>query len=279
MKLKGVMLLAALAMAVMVPSLAQAWSADGHKLVCEIAWRYLTPRARAMVEALRQGDDTASFAESCTWADDVRQDRPATSAYHFINIPAGVAGVDLARDCADEARRCVPWAIKHYDVILANPAARFLDRQEALKFVSHFVGDLHQPLHAGRLADLGGNRLVVSWFGDRGSAENPMQLHRVWDAGLLRQAGIRWPDSAARLYGGITHTDVVTWSNADVLAWANESYRLCEDVVYTVVNGDDLADAYYSRALPEAQRRLQQAGVRLAFLLNEAAEGRASFTY
>ncbi len=255
-----------------------AWSGDGHRLICEIAWRHLTPEARRFVQGLRSGE-TGTFAESCTWADEVRRDRPETYNYHFINIPSGLPGMSLERDCGDTAKRCAPWAIRHYAMVLADSSRPVLQRQEALKFLGHFVGDLHQPLHAGRGEDRGGNDIQVSFFGERGTAERPLRLHSVWDSGIMRRASLRWPASAEELAAGISPTDVVAWSNADVVGWANESFRIANEIVYTVGNGGDIGDAYYRQALPVVKQRIRQAGVRLAHLLNQAARGQTSFNF
>ena len=85
-----------------VPGGASAWGGDGHGIVCEIAWQRLTPEAKTMVTDLLRGDQFALLAESCSWADEVRRTtHEHTYNYHFINIPAGVAGMDWARDCGD----------------------------------------------------------------------------------------------------------------------------------------------------------------------------------
>ena len=258
--------------------LAPLWGADGHQLVCEVAWRHLTPAARTMVQQLRAGEK-GTFAESCTWADRVRPDRPETYNYHFVNIPAGAAGVDLKRDCGDPAKRCAIWAIKHYAIVLTDRAATTTQRQEALKFLGHFVGDLHQPLHAGRPQDRGGNSVKVSFLGNAGTAGHDMNLHSVWDSQILRRANLGWPKSADELLAGITTAQVSQWATADVIAWANESYRIAEDFAYSVPNGGLIDQAYYDRALAITRIRLQQAGIRLAHVLNEAARGRTSFTF
>ncbi|HEY0673254.1 MAG TPA: S1/P1 nuclease, partial [Longimicrobiales bacterium] len=90
-------------------SSAVAWGGDGHRLVCEIAWRHLTPAAKTMITALRRGE-TGTFAESCTWADEVRDARPQTYNFHFVNIPPRQAGLRMERDCGDPVKRCVVWA-------------------------------------------------------------------------------------------------------------------------------------------------------------------------
>jgi hypothetical protein len=255
-----------------------AWGADGHRLVCEIAFQHLSPEAKVLVAQLRTGE-AGTFAESCTWADEVRDDRPETYNYHFINIPAGQSGMRMTRDCGDPAKRCGPWAIKHYATVLADRYKTRLARREALKFLGHFVGDLHQPLHAGRPADLGGNRVLVSFFGDRGRADRPLNLHSVWDSRILGRAGLEGPQDATQLIGEITTADVSSWANSDVVSWANESYRIDEEFVYSVANGSDIGQQYYDRALGISKRRIQQAGIRLAHVINEAARGRTSFTF
>lgn len=257
---------------------ASPWGGDGHRLICEIAWRHLTPEAKRLVDDLRQGEP-GTFAQSCTWADEVRPDRPETSAFHFINIKSGAAGVDLQRDCADPVKRCVVWAIKHYAYVLGNNAMARSERAEALKFIGHFVGDLHQPLHAGRLEDLGGNNIRVAFFGDRGTERSAMNLHRVWDSAIAQRAQLSYPAAADALTAQITSVQAVQWSNTDVIAWTNESFRLAEDFVYSVANGGEIGDPYYDRAATIVRQRIQQAGIRLAFLLNEVARGGAQFTY
>ena len=254
-------------------TLSPMWGADGHKLVCEIAWRHLTPEAKTMVQQLRRGE-SGTFSEGCTWADEVRSDRPETYNYHFINIPAGAADIDMSRDCGDPAKRCVIWAIRHYGAVVADRSASPTQRAEALKFLGHFVGDLHQPLHAGRPADRGGNEVHVSFFGDAGTADRPMNLHGVWDHQILRRARLGWPHSATELVDGISAVDVSHWTASDVMTWARESYRLDEEFVYSVPNGGEIGNQYYARARTIARRRLQQGGIRLAHLLNQAALAR-----
>ena len=254
------------------------WGGDGHRLVCEIAFRHLAPEGKMLVSQLR-ATESVTFAESCTWADEVRDQRPETYNYHFINIPPGQSGMNMTRDCGDPAKRCAPWAIKHYAIILADANKSTLERGEALKFLSHFVGDLHQPLHAGRPAELGGNRVYVLFFGDRGTEGRQINLHSVWDGRILGRANLRWPHSADQLIAEITTPDVSSWANSDVVAWTNESYRIDEDFVYSIPNGGDIQQTYYDRALSISRRRIQQAGIRLAHVINEAARGRTNFTF
>lgn len=263
------------------PPPAYAWGNVGHQVVCEIAWQRLTPGARQMVREIRQGDASSSFARSCTWADAVRKTtHPHTRGYHFVNIPEGQSGVDLARDCGSSAR-CAPWAIEYYSGIFTDASRPRPERNEALKFVAHFVGDLHQPLHAGRPADVGGNRIRVDFFGDRGTEEEPLSLHAVWDSRILSRAGIGLADAAA-LNDGISQQQADAWTrpsgDIDLLAWTNESYRLCEDFVYPrLAPNGRIRAAYFDPALTITREQVQKAGARLADLLNRAAAGTLRF--
>jgi hypothetical protein len=254
---------------------AMRWGEEGHQIVCEIAWRRMTPAARTLTRDLLRGGEFATFAESCNWADEVRgTTHQETTAYHYINVPAGAPAPDLARDCADPEKRCVTWAIEHYARRLADRSLPPAQRREALKFVGHFVGDVHQPLHAGRVEDLGGNTIYVSFFGETRRGTSRLNLHQVWDRSIPRRAGLAWPSSAAALDAEITDLDVAAWSNLDALAWTTESHRIAEDFAYGAVPADGvLGNGYYRPGLGYAESQMQKAGVRLALIINHAAAG------
>jgi hypothetical protein len=255
---------------------AAVWGEQGHRLVCEIAQRRLTPAATALVQSIRAGDPspTDSFASSCLWADAVRNTTHTfTYYYHFINIPPHTAGVNLQRDCADPARYCAPWAIRHYATVLLDPDGSGLEKAEALKFLAHFVGDLHQPLHAGRPADLGGNRIRVDFFGQRETNGDSLNLHRVWDTSILERAGLVWPGSADVLDAEISPAQAAQWESPNVLRWTNESYRHAEAVAYRLPSGKRIRSTYFNRAKGVSRLQLKRAGVRLAYLLNQIAAG------
>ncbi len=251
------------------------WGGVGHRLVCDMAWRRLTPAAQALVRELRAADPDSgpSFPDSCDWADRVRSTTHTfTNAYHYINVPAGVAGADLDRDCGHAERRCAPWAIQHYSAVMLDRAATPLQRAEALKFIGHFVGDIHQPLHAGRPGDLGGNTIRVDFFGRRTPNGDSLNLHSVWDTGILQHGGITWPDSLPALEAGITAGLAAQWETVNVLVWVQESYRASEDLVYRIPQDRRIEDAYFRSALAHSRTVLQRGAVRLALLLNRIAD-------
>lgn len=264
----------ALLAVLLLPARAVAWGGEGHRILCGVAYQRLTPEARVMATRLLGSGDEKVFVDACVWADSVRDDRPETYNYHFINTPAGMEGPDMARDCGDPARRCAPWAIVHYGRILANPQSSAIERSDAIKFVMHFIGDLHQPLHAGRPGDLGGNRVYVDFFGDSGRDDRKLNLHSVWDSQILRRAERTWPTASQILVADIAADEAQRWETLDVLEWTNESYRICEDFVYGQLPADGrIRNFYYRPALGYVHVQLQKGGVRLAHFLNKAATG------
>jgi hypothetical protein len=154
---------------------ALAWGSDGHKIVALLAEAQLSPAARKEVARLLAQEPGATLASISTWADEHRN--PATAAWHYVNFPRGDCNYQPERDCPDG--KCVVAAIDRQIKVL-----RSSDDDEkklnALKYVVHFVGDIHQPLHAGFGDDRGGNGYQLQAF-MRGS-----NLHAVWDSGLIK---------------------------------------------------------------------------------------------
>jgi hypothetical protein len=262
------------------PASGVAWGVEGHKIVCEIAFQNLDNDSRKLVLNLRQADPErrATFSEDCVWADDARntEEFKFTRAFHYINIPEGAGQADLARDCNTTAR-CVTWAIPHYARILADPSQPDLERARALKFLAHFAGDLHQPLHAGYPEDLGGNSIQVIFFGA------PLSLHGVWDTSILGVANLSHPESAHALADPIDQTDIAAWSNFNVLGWSNEAYHFAEMHAYRFESGEKIDDGaslgqpYQDRSIEVVKKQLQRAGIRLAFLINRAVQNQLDF--
>lgn len=263
-----------------MPPSASAWGRNGHRIVCEIAFQRFTPESRELVKQLQRGE-AQKFHETCLWADRVkRTTHPETYGYHFVNIPPGKEGLDLRRDCPGDD--CLPWALEHYREILADPSKSLQQRNEALKFLGHLVGDVHQPLHTGRLEDRGGNEIDVCFFGDCGHPQDRINLHDVWDSRILNRGRERWQDLARRLNEAITADDLRRWRTGrggetfDPRSWIDESYRLDEDFVYTKVPVDGIGEEYYRQAFRIIEQRLQQGGVRLAEIVNQITRGPAA---
>jgi hypothetical protein len=274
---KGCLILLSAVLLILSPvDKASAWGADGHRLICAMAEAKLTPEAKSMLsETLRMGkflDNNADedFPEACLWPDKARHTTHKGSyEEHFINVPKSEDSVDLARDCA--ALNCVATAIQRNLVYLSRDAQGKREKARkaaALRFLAHFVGDLHQPLHVGNGEDWGGNKIKVNWYGKKAN------LHGIWDYEILKKAGITYPDSLEYLQE-IKPED----SASDVLAWIRTSFRLARDNAYKdtegnlIASGDTLGDAYFERAKPIVMSQISLSSSRLAYLLNELAAG------
>lgn len=251
-----------LPIALVIPSLpALAFGPDGHRVVGELAQRQLAPAALTEVRRLLGGEADAGLASVSNWADEIR-DQPAwrhTSRWHYLNFPRGSCRYDAERDCRDD--RCIVAAINAQAALLADRSLDDEQRAQALRFLVHFVGDIHQPLHAGYGDDRGGNTFQIFYIG-RGS-----NLHALWDGGILRSAGHDWTTQATRLADRAAGVDV-RWSLQAPARWAEESCRLIGDAGLYPPRPGRLPDGYVERQYPVLEQRLVIAASRLSAMLN-----------
>ena len=200
-----------------------------------------------------------AFAESCLWADAERVLRPETGPWHFVNVPMSADQVEPMRDCT-KPQGCVLNAIVGQSAVLASDADPRL-RAEALKFVAHFIGDTHQPLHISFAEDQGGNAIKGRYLG------KDTNLHSVWDSGMIESLGIPWQQFADQLNRGITNREAAAWTSAPPLIWAQESLAatLGPQAHYRPETREfDYWGRYSADNLPTVHARLKMAGVRLA---------------
>ena len=300
-----------------LPAPARAWGCEGHQVIALLAEKHLTPHALAMAKKiLAEGPIDPSLSRYCkpgavdpladasTWPDDIRALRPEASPWHYVDIPLGTKHPDLEKYC-DPKEGCVTRAIRDQLAILRSADADPQKRADALRFVIHFVGDVHQPLHATTNNDQGGNCVPVAFFDLLPQLRNPQtesyapNLHGVWDTNILEKATTG--KTADQVSAGLDKSfsrKIARWQKgaADVDGWALESYRLAEKEAYgklpvrieaetpqpIATCADDnhisarmlklderLTDPYQNIAFPIVRERLAQAGARLALLLNQ----------
>lgn len=266
-----------------LPASAHAWWDDGHRIVAEIASRHLSAEARAEIDALLADlPEYASMPAAATWADQQAKLDP-TFAFaftsHFVNVEQQLSPRELYALCLQK-QGCVATGITYYADVLRSQRASRQQKAEALRFVIHFVGDVHQPLHAGHGPDKGGNdidRLRLTGFTQGSERTN---LHAVWDGGLisikLAREGWDWQRYAAELDAGIDDEKIGRWRGTSVYDWIEESRLfaaangyLHADGKTPVRAGDTLGEDHYTHNLPVVEQRLQQGGVRLALLLED----------
>ncbi|MBI3697323.1 MAG: S1/P1 nuclease [Acidobacteria bacterium] len=242
--------------------MASGWGPEGHKITGRIAEKYLTSRAKRAVGKILGPDRNLPGITNI--ADEVRAKKPETGPWHYINIPITETVFDRAKYCPQG--QCVVAAIERARDRLKSPGGSADERYEALYNLVHFLGDIHQPLHAGDRGDRGGNEVKVELLGQ------PSNLHRVWDSGLLDTLHGDWEVLSNRL-GKISRAKRRTWSGGTPQSWAMESHDLARDVAYRFETPGSgpvlLGDDYVKRSLPVAEQRLAQAGIRLAHVLNQ----------
>lgn len=265
--IRSVAFLAILAVVnVFVPSTLEAWGPEGHEVVGLIAANHLTPRARQGVSQLLGGQTLASVAN---FADQVRGARPETAPLHFVDIEITDNNYVPARDCRevnghnDVTGDCVIEAIKHYTSILADSHQPRAKRAEAVKFVVHFVGDLHQPLHDADNHDRGGNNVRVTFFGQS------TNLHSVWDGGIITKHGLNSVRYAAELEHAISPGSIPSIQQGSLEDWAVEAHHLAVSNAYVIPANHVLGNAYFNTSLPVVSTQLTRAGLRLAKILND----------
>ncbi len=235
------------------------WGPEGHRIAVRIAEGYLTPKTKAAVAALL---GKQSMTDVATWADAVRKqpEYAWSSRLHGASVPDDASSFDLKRDCPDG---CAVTAITRFTKVLLDDKADRTTRHEALKFLIHFIPDLHQPIHVPSVHPTNGNHTDVEFFSERA------KLHAVWDALLTRHTGKPWETYAADLARRITPTQFRQWAAVtDPAVWANESHALTVRYVYDLPKDGKIGQAYFDRCIPIVEERLETAGVRLATRLN-----------
>lgn len=268
---------------------ALAWGDKGHEIIASIARDRLTAAARDWVDEILQKDASTLTAPDmvsrATWADKWRDSgHRETASWHFVDLE--ISDPSLKTACfgypnasappsAGPAQDCVVDKIGEFEKELGDRSTPDAERLLALTYLLHFVGDVHQPLHASDNQDRGGNCVHVS-LGD----QRTTNLHSFWDTGVLAPLGDDPAAIAKTLEADITPDEAAAWAKGPAEAWAEESYVAAKATAYTIGSPSGcendrapivLTASYRAQALQTAKEQIEKAGVRLAWLLNEAA--------
>lgn len=277
---------------------ALAWGPEGHAMVADMAEVHLSLPARVMVEQLLSVEGYRHLDQISSWPDAIRSQQPDTGPWHYVDIPLYAEQYNEARDCHQDQHNqhvdeltCVVTHLPDMVQVLADPARSLAEREVALKWVVHLLGDIHQPLHTEDDHDRGGNDVRLDWDGERSN------LHAVWDLGVIERRydwhlgpGYSFNHDAARQQALLLDRDVtvqqrLAWAPAGELShirdrtvdWTNASHHLaCAAYRHLPpVFVDGWENAYQAWAWPVIRDQLDKAGVRLAELLNEVAASQA----
>jgi hypothetical protein len=263
---------------------AEAYWEYGHESVARIAWEQMRPETRRQVAALlRQGRlletptcPVATIEQASVWADCIKPlgDRFAYAySWHYQNVDV-CKPFDLKAACKDG--NCVSSQIERNARLLANRAVPDRERLMALAFLIHFVGDLHQPMHAGDHQDLGGNRVAANYGIVGGGAD----LHGIWDGWLAERAISTPPSGPSAILAGTSAAERERIASGTVEDWSREMWGKARDLAYNTLVGDPcgpgpagrptLTEAQVRELIPEVRTDVVEGGIRLARLIDEA---------
>jgi len=263
---------------------AQAYWEYGHETVARVAWLQMRPDTRAKVVALlRQGRlletpdcPVATLEQASVWADCIKPlgDRFAyVYSWHYQNVDV-CKPFDLKAACKDG--NCVSAQIERNARLLADPKVPVRERLMALALLVHFMGDLHQPMHAGDHQDLGGNKVAAN-YGIVGGRAN---LHSIWDGWLAERAISTPPSGPSAILAQISVTDRERIASGSVEDWSREMWGKARDLAYKTLVGDPcgagpverpiLTEAQVRELIPEVRTDVAEGGIRLARLIDDA---------
>lgn len=243
-----------------------AFGADGHRIISLIAEKHLSVKTAQAIDAMTADSDLSQLS---LWPDKIRHlpEWKHTKYWHYINIDDDEHFETLKRSSKGDLLSALDQAYQQ----LQNTDLANRERRQALSFFIHFVGDIHQPLHVGRLDDRGGNTLRLKWP----KKTKTYNLHWVWDSGLINTKDVSAKDYA-RLLDRATKIQIQRWQQDRFLDWAIESKTLRSQVyefgLTTAVNGQQpitISQDYIHRNRPIIEKRLLMAGIRLAGSLNQ----------
>jgi hypothetical protein len=255
------------------------WGSVGHKTVAYIAEKNLSPATLEKIKPLLAGE---SLEDISIWADIYKQNHRNTGPWHYINLPVRqkVTANDIPRYYSSSGHHPTDNVVSQIKIDikqLKDPGTSLKDKQTALKFLVHFVGDIHMPLHVGDDNDAGGNGKKVRYFSPTSSSNkgHVTNLHSLWD-NLIEIKAAEYPEQFGNeLNSKISASEKQKWDSGNIEDWAIESYSVSRDMIYggfqagpgeTVV---PLPRDYYSRMRPIVDEQIEKAGVRLAKILEE----------
>jgi len=234
------------------------WAKTGHRTVGEVAQKHLKGKTKRAIKKLLDGYDLAFVSN---FADEIKADRKYNKFFpwHYVNFP----GNEKYGETAPSREGDIIQAIEHCVKVIRDENSTREDKVFYLKMLVHFVGDLHQPLHAGRAEDKGGNDIQVRWFG-QGS-----NLHRVWDSNMIESYKMSYTELANAL-PKLKRKERQEIQKGSIYDWVEESQDLANEIYTSVEIGEKLGYNYSYKYMDTVRNQLLKGGLRLAKVLNDA---------
>ena len=232
------------------------WGANGHRVVAQIAEENLSSVARELINKLLNGKSLVSVS---TFADDIKSDPKYRkyNSWHYVNIDSDKNYGDLVPNENGDIIK----AIKKCILILKDKNQSINEKEFYLKLLVHFIGDIHQPLHVGRLEDRGGNDIKVKWFG------KPSNLHRVWDSEIINSHQMSYSELSNDL-PILKKNEIDKISNESIMIWVKESQEISKQIYDDAILNSNLGYNYRYKYIDIVKMRLLKGGLRLASILN-----------
>ena len=229
------------------------WGKTGHRIVGKVAETYLTKNAKTQIKKLMGHHDLSRMSN---WADEIKSDPEWKKAndWHWCTIPDGETYKK------DKHSGQAVEKINEFISTLKNKKSKKEEKQIALKFIVHLIGDLHQPLHVGNGLDRGGNNVRLKWFNES------TNLHSIWDSKLIDFQKLSYSEYANYILLKEDRGKIRKWQGDDILTYIHESRDLrnqCYDF-----SGENLKWEYFYKHKELLEKRLLQGGVRLSGELN-----------
>lgn len=248
--------------AVYLPLQSMAWGVLGHRIVGQVADSHLSKKAKRAIAAILGNE---SVAMSSNWMDFIKSDPTYRylSNWHYVNIKGGLSQTEmlglLEADTATNAYTKINFLVKE----LKNNNLPLAEKQMYLRILIHLVGDIHQPMHVGRVDDLGGNKIRVLWFND------PYNLHQLWDEVLINFQQLSYTEYASAINFS-TKEQRKTWQQEPLSHWFYQSYQHAEKIYGDIKSSEEkLGYNYNFKYIKTLDEQLLKGGVRLAGLLND----------
>lgn len=245
-----------------LPFQSMAWGLLGHRVTAEIAETYLSAKAKIAIKKILGNE---SMAMTSNWADYIKSDTAYKYLYnwHFMNLNDGINSYAemqdyLKKDSIVDSYTKLNFLIKE----LKKKNLPKKQQQLYLKLLIHIVGDMHQPMHFGREADYGGNKIKIMWFSEQAN------LHSVWDEKLIDFQQLSYTEYTKAI-NYVTAPEKSTWQKQPISQWIYDSYAISRKIYQDVKPDQKLSYKYNFDYLPILNQQLLKGGIHLAALLNQ----------
>jgi hypothetical protein len=254
------------AMGLLAVQMSFAWGVTGHRVVGEIAQRHLSKKAKKGIAEIFGQESLSWWAN---WPDFIKSDTTHTwdmaSKWHYVDLPGHIGKTEFITGLKALPGQNLYTQIPAMINQMKDKSLSIEKRKEALSFLVHMVGDLHQPLHVGRDEDQGGNKITVYWF------DKKTNLHSLWDATLIDFQQYSYTEYATEL-NIASKEQVKSWQQSSLEDWFYESHVLSDKIYDQSPNEAKLSYKYNYIFKKDLDSQLLKGGVRLAELINKAFE-------